>query len=161
MGRPKKPLQLLVTKHILFARGRKKNVTITGAMTAYGGLNTLNGTVGNADFTKVLSWDGLGLTSFSYAFLKAKILTQVPSTLPTTVTNLSAMFYSATVFNEPIGSWNTSSVTDMSGMFYIAKSFNQPIGAWNTAAVNDMSGMFSNASVFQSADRDLEYSFCD
>jgi len=62
--------------------------------------------------------------------------------------SMQEMFYEARVFNQPIGSWNTSAVNNMFGMFSDAVAFNQPIGTWNTAAVNDMTVMFFNATAF-------------
>ena len=66
----------------------------------------------------------------------------------TLMTDMSNMFDSATVFNQNIGSWNTSNVTTMIGMFYNASVFNQNIGSWNTSNVTDMNFMFAEASVF-------------
>jgi surface protein len=64
------------------------------------------------------------------------------------VTDMYAMFYSATAFNQNIGSWNTAAVTNMGYMFYSATAFDQNIGNWNTAAVTNMSVMFGLASAF-------------
>eukprot|EP00438_Fugacium_kawagutii_P022234 Skav229658 [mRNA] locus=scaffold1030:37887:43608:- [translate_table: standard] len=64
------------------------------------------------------------------------------------VTDMQSMFYEASKFNQPIGSWDTSAVTDMQYMFYYASEFNQPIGSWDTSAVTDMHSMFFDASKF-------------
>ena len=66
-----------------------KNVTISGTLEHFG---TSDFSGDNARLTKVLSWDGLGLTSLSFAFYNAALLTQVPLSLPSTVTDVSGMF---------------------------------------------------------------------
>lgn len=128
-----------------FATTGIKTVTITGTLSAYGSHYT---TIINMRLKKVLSWDGLGLTSLSYAFYGADRLIQVPTSLPNTVTDISGMFTYASTFNQPINSWNTAAVTNMSVMFYYARAFNQPINTWNTTAVTEMIDMFYGASSF-------------
>ncbi|MDY8138035.1 BspA family leucine-rich repeat surface protein [Aquimarina sp. 2201CG5-10] len=65
------------------------------------------------------------------------------------VTNMDALFQSATKFNENITSWNVGKVTDFSNMFGGSTIFNQNIGSWNIGefvAVSDeinMAGMFN------------------
>ena len=100
----------------------------------------------------VSNFGSLGIESFSGMFFGAGNLTQVPTVLPVTVTNLSAMFEGASLFDQAIGGWDVGNVTDMSGMFRGASVFNQAIGDWNVGNVTNMSNMFANASAF---DQDL------
>ena len=89
-------------------------------------------------------------TSMKSAFAGCSNLTSSATDAPdlSNVTDLSNMFYEASIFNADIGSWNTSNVMDMSQMFYEANAFNQNIGSWDTSNVTDMSGMFQDAQAF-------------
>jgi surface protein len=127
-----------VRSHTYTSTGTK-TVAITGSLTRFGIDNTITASV---NLIRVASWENLGLTSLSWAFAGAHLLTSVPSNLPPDVTDLSRMFYAATAFNQPIGSWNTAKVTDMSVMFGNATSFNQPIGSWDISMVVGMLYMF-------------------
>lgn len=90
----------------------------------------------------------IGIKSAANAFYNATNLTKVPSTIPSTITDTSNMFYGAQVFNQPLTGWDTSNITNMSGMFEYAQAFNQPLAHWNTSKVTDMSRMLSGATAF-------------
>ena len=122
-------------------------INIYGSMTQYGS-SSLSATNGSPLLTAVTQWGTLGLTSLSYAFKYATSLTSVPSTLPSTVTNLSYLFNGAALFNQSVSSWDTLRVTNMSSMFSGAALFNQSVSTWDTRNVTSMSYMFQDASVF-------------
>ncbi len=120
-------------------------VSITGSLTHFGTGNTYP----NAEkLTKVTSFGDLGLTDLSFAFFGASNLTEVPTSLPASVTDLHGMFRKATSFNQDLNGWDVSHVTNMGLMFYDAESFNQNIGDWDVSHVTNMGLMFYNAKSF-------------
>jgi surface protein len=98
--------------------------------------------------TGCTSFGTIGLTNLS--FQGCNNLISLPTTLPTTVTNLYATFQELNDFNVDISSWNVSNVTNMAFMFYQAMNFNQNISGWNVSNVTDMSAMFNLATNFNS-----------
>ena len=52
------------------------------------------------------------------------------------------MFLGAKLFNQPLGSWNTSKVMSMGCMFLGAKNFNQSLENWNISNVKYVILMF-------------------
>lgn len=76
-------------------------------------------------------------------------IVSVPDYLPVGITNLTEMFYGATLFNDPnIVNWDLSNVTTLQSMFIVTSAFNQPIGNWNVSKVTDLSKMFYDSPVF-------------
>ena len=140
-------------------------ITVTaGTVTGFGTANN-NTWTGVDKLTHFQTTDfntfGLGtsITNFTSAFNGANSLTNnttlnntkysIPNNLPSTITNIQAVFKDNTAFNNPnITLWNTSNVTDMNNMFNGATVFNQDISGWNTSTVTDMSNMFNGANDF-------------
>lgn len=119
-------------------------INIYGVLTTFGsGANYPN----RNQITGVTNWGNTGLQSLQQAFELATNLTQLPTTLPISVTNLSYTFRSSS-FNQDISSWNTENVRTMEGMFQTNTAFNQPIGSWNTSRVTTMRDMFQGATAF-------------
>ena len=65
-----------------------------------------------------------------------------------TITNMRAVFFNNTLFNQNLSSWNVSSVESMDFMFMFAGAFNQNISSWNVASVTTMANMFNSANSF-------------
>ena len=97
------------------------------AFQGFGGKSTFDG-----DISK---WDTGKVTTMYYMFLELLSTKTLGVGTHRQVTDMRDMFYSASAFNQDIGSWNTAQVTDMEGMFYSASAFNHDIGSWNTEKV--------------------------
>lgn len=103
---------------------------------------------------EVQNWGNIAWTSMERAFFGCSNMDVTATDVPdlSSVTNMFAMFNSASSFNQDIGSWDVGNVTSMRDMFLFATAFNQDIGSWNVGNVVDMWSMFRLASNF---DQDL------
>ena len=130
------------------------NPTATNYFTQFG-INLVSDVVDNiGKLTNLQQFGSFPLTSLKGAFLNATSLSTINTsfnTNPSTVTNMSYMFYGATNFNQSVSFLTTTNVTDMSYMFYGCSIFNGTITSLNTAAVTNMSNMFYNCVAFNQA----------
>ena len=125
-------------------------VWVSGNVTEYNSYDNGGEPSEREKLVSVDSWGQVGFTSMQNAFYCCSNLVSVPGTSDgiEAVTDMSGLFYEASLFNQNIGGWKTSTVTNMSKMFYGATSFNQNIGGWKTSMVTNMSNMFYGASSF-------------
>ena len=126
-------------------------IAVTGI---YPGISTYNNSQDNPK--KLISVDQWGVNKWrnlTEMFRAASNFNKIPDPaveIPDTslASDMRYTFHDATIFNQPIGSWDTSSVTSMRGLFANARAFNQPIGNWNTSKVTNMDGIFGYATAF-------------
>ncbi|MCD2259449.1 BspA family leucine-rich repeat surface protein [Psychroserpens luteolus] len=69
-----------------------------------------------------------------------------------TITDMLALFFNTTLFDQDISNWNVSAAETMEFMFMFADNFNQDISGWNVSSVTSMEDMFNSATNF---DQDL------
>uniref|UniRef100_UPI0012EBA3A6 BspA family leucine-rich repeat surface protein n=1 Tax=Psychromonas hadalis TaxID=211669 RepID=UPI0012EBA3A6 len=88
------------------------------------------------------------LTNMSYIFYGASVFNaDISAWDVSAVTTIEGAFADASTFNQDIGRWDVSSVTNMEGAFYGATAFNQSIGTWNISAVTNMDDMFAGVTL--------------
>ncbi len=122
------------------------NVTIDGTFTRFG---KKHDTYDNADkLIRLIDFGDVGLTSLAGAFRNAENLTEVPTTLPSTIINTSWAFNSASSFDQELDTWDVTNITNMYGMFKDAVIFNGNITNWNVENVTKMTIMFAGAEAF-------------
>jgi surface protein len=59
---------------------------------------------------------------------------------------MESMFFSNTVFNQDIGSWDVSNVANMNNMFWFADAFNQDLTQWCVSNISTIPDYFSAES---------------
>jgi len=121
---------------------------ISGTLSHFG--NNLGADENHKSLTKVISWGDLGTTDLTLAFMVARNLTSVPTTVPKTVTKMSSMFVGADSFTGDLSGWDVSNVTDMSWMFYNMARFTSDLSGWDVSSVTDMNNMFGSNALFNS-----------
>jgi len=145
---------LTVPSHTYTKAGSYK-ITVTGTNTRTLFTNSIINTYNQPSsmdtrITGMLSWGNVypNITNLSYLFGSCILLTTVPTTLPSTVTDISYMFFAAQAFNGNINSWDVSKVLKMNYVFYAAEVFNQNLNLWDVSNVTSIEGMFKSAKAF-------------
>ena len=133
-----------------YATSGEYTITVSGSLTGFGqDLFKFGQPLVGAQYLRaVRSFGELGITALTFTFNSSTHLIDVPSTLPTTVTNTAGMFENASSFNGDVSGWDTGLVTNTFGMFAGASSFNGDVSGWDTGLVTNMSYMFYQASSF-------------
>ena len=104
---------------------------------------------GRSKITGITQW-GAWPDLFALNYLGGNALTYVPASVPSSVTDMSNMFFGAINFTSDLSQWDVSNVTDMEAMFYSASIFNSDLSRWNVGNVTNMQSMFYDAFIFNS-----------
>jgi surface protein len=127
------------------------NITRWGCFESGNTIGTFRGCA-NLNLTNIYDIPNLAnTTTFSFFFANCTGLTTIDKINDwdvSTITNMSAMFFTCTSFNQSLNGWNVSNVTTFSSMFDFAQLFNGNISSWNTIGATDMSFMFFSAIAF-------------
>ena len=110
---------------------------LTSSVTSWdtSNINNMDQLCYDSEFNQdISSWNTANVQSFQLAFSS-------PVTFTSSVAN--RLFFYETIFNRPIGAWDTSSAENVIQMFYNNTSFNQIISNWDTSKVKFMTQMFA------------------
>jgi len=96
----------------------------------------------------IKQWGDVVWSSFERAFFGCSNMLTTATDAPnlSLVTDMFAMFHSASSANPDTSNWDVSSVTDMRYMFYNATSANPDVSNWNVSNVTDIRYMFRDAT---------------
>ena len=106
----------------------------------------------SAKIRSIEQWGNIAWATMNGAFSGCSNLIYRATDAPdlSVVTNMSRMFYQATIFNGNLSAWNTSNVIDMAEMFRDASNFNGDISTWDVSNVISLRSMFEGSTNFNS-----------
>ena len=95
-------------------------------------------------FKEIVSWGNTGVKSIKGFFCGVKTANSVaPSSIPSTVTDITGAFYGSSINAQSISKWDTTNVTRMDDLFCKSKFDVFPdLSAWNVTNVTSMRAMF-------------------
>lgn len=108
---------------------------------------------------RLQTWGDVGFETLVGAFQTGAYYsgspnTDVPYRLPSTVKDVSYMFYNFNIsypevpLPPQIANWDVSNVENMEQMFRGCKNWDPDLGTWNVSKVTNFKGMFLNATSF-------------
>ena len=135
-----------ITHNYTNANESGKTAIVTGTLSAKPSAGiTLPLLAPYRDIFRVVKWGKdipTGNMKFRVSNTSFNILTEVPSTLPSNITDIDGLFQNTHQFNQDLSGWNVSHLTSLRSLFNNATAFNQDISSWNVSNVTDMSEMF-------------------
>jgi surface protein len=99
--------------------------------------------------SKCIQFGAVNLDSLEKFFYGCNNLTQVPTKIPSSVSNLDNTFAYCVRYNgAEVGQWDTSNITSFDGTFEYASIFDQDISSWDTSNATILKSCFRYAYDF-------------
>jgi surface protein len=115
-------------------------IRVTGGLQAI----TFNNGGDKLKLLEIQNWGNIAWTTMAGAYYDCENMQGAFTDKPdlSGVTSMLNMFRDCSIFNHPIGDWDTGNITNMERVFQ-RTSFNKDIGAWDTGNVVNMAFMFN------------------